>query len=129
MASALPLSGFQTATSPIHIWEEATMATKTTTRTVPQWPTREVLVGCSLLALAGCGIGNLTEPDFDGGSRSRNFEGNPSEVRVTEARPRATPGGCEVDVTFTNVSRRTAYVGFDADILDSTGHRVTTRST
>jgi len=120
------------------------MATKTSK--APQWPTREVLVGVCLLALAGDGeaggylvgsiVGGALSDDGEGGSRhSKNhpqaadFMGDANEVQVTEARLRATPGGCEVDVTFTNVSRKTADVGFEVDILDSGGDRVTSRST
>jgi hypothetical protein len=50
-------------------------------------------------------------------------------VQVTAARLRTTPGGCEVDVTFTNVSDRSLSAGFRYDILDAAGRQVTSRST
>src|SRR5215510_15605019 len=90
-----------------------------------------VLTGCYLLAASGCGSGwgdwnYPTGPKID----PKIFEpGDPSRVEVKSARLRGTPGGCEVDVTFTNVSDKTLSAGFDADILDWAGHRVTSRST
>jgi hypothetical protein len=55
--------------------------------------------------------------------------GDPKRVQVKSARLRSTPGGCEVDVTFTNVSDKPLSAGFDADILDAGGHPVASRST
>lgn len=98
----------------------------------PGWrPLPVVLTGCYLLAAAGCGPGwgdlsYPTAPKID----STVFEpGDPKRVQVKSARLRSTPGGCEVDVTFTNVSDKTLSAGFDADILDAGGHPVASRST
>ena len=100
--------------------------------TNPGWrPLAAVLTGCYLLATAGCGYGwgdlsYPTSPKID----PKIFEpGDPNRVQVKAARPRSTPGGCEVDVTFTNVSDETLSAGFDVDILDARGHRVASRST
>lgn len=96
----------------------------------PRWqPLPTVLAGCYLLAAAGCG------PDwssYPAGPKidTRIFEpGDPNRVQVTAARLRTTPGGCEVDVTFTNVSDRSLSAGFRYDILDAAGRQVTSRST
>ena len=94
-------------------------------------PLSAVLTGCYLLASAGCGSGwgdwnYPTGPKID----PKIFEpGDPRRVEVKSARLRGAPGGCEVDVTFTNVSDKALSAGFDADILDAAGHRVTSRST
>ncbi len=58
-----------------------------------------------------------------------NLEGDPSAIEVQGAKLRSAPGGCEVDVTFRNVSTRTASAGFRYDILDALGQRVTSRDT
>ena len=121
------------------------MSSKTKVRKEPQWPTREVLVGCCPLALAGCGegggylvgsvIGGALANDSTGGSHRSNQRrgsdvlGDPTEVQVTDARLRAMPGGCEVDVTFTNVSGKPLSAAFDADIVDGAGRGVASRST
>jgi hypothetical protein len=109
-----------------------------------RWPTREVLVGCYLLSLAGCGegagylagpiIASASANDSDSGSRHRNQRagpdlGDPRQVQVQGARLRNTPGGCEVDVTYTNVSSKTLTAGFDVDVLDGAGRQVTSRGT
>ena len=96
----------------------------------PGWrPLSAVLTGCYLLATAGC-TGDWwqypTSPKID----TSVFEpGDPNRVQVKSARPRSTTGGCEVDVIFTNVSDKALSAGFDVEILDAGGHRVTSRST
>jgi len=98
----------------------------------PRWrPLPAVLTGCYLLATAGCGYGwsDLTYPTSPKIDPKMFEPGDPNRVQVKAARPRSTPGGCEVDVTFTNVSDKTLSAGFDVDILDGGGHPVTTRST
>jgi hypothetical protein len=50
-------------------------------------------------------------------------------VQVKTARLRSTPGGCEVDVTFTNVSDKSLSAGFQYDVLDAAGRQVVSRST
>jgi hypothetical protein len=99
--------------------------------TTPGWrPLSAVLTGCYLLATAGC-TGNWwespTSPQID---TSSIFEPvDPRDVQVKAARLRSTPGGCEVDVTFTNVSDKTLSAGFDVDIVDAAGRVVASRST
>ena len=96
----------------------------------PGWrPLSTVLTGCYLLATAGCtgGWEYPTSPRID---TSSIFEPvDPSNVQVKAARLRSTPGGCEVDVTFTNVSTKTLSAGFDVDIVDRAGRVVASRST
>ena len=119
------------------------MVTETGIRTERQWPVREILLGCYLLSLAGCGEGGaivagaiVGSADSDS-NRSRqghsqaapDFEGDPGQIQVTAARLRGTRGGCEVDVTFTNVSGRTVSAGFRYDVLDAAGRPVTARET
>jgi hypothetical protein len=71
-----------------------------------------------LLAQRGCG------------HRSFIFEpGDPHRVQVKAARLRSTPDGCEVDVTFTNVSDKSLSAGFRYDVLDAAGRPVTRRDT
>jgi hypothetical protein len=102
-------------------------------RSSPTWrPLPAVLTGCYLLATAGCGSGwgDLSYPTSPTKIDPSIFEpGDPNRVQVKSARLRGTPAGCEVDVTFTNVSSTTLSAGFDVDILDAAGHRVTSRST
>jgi hypothetical protein len=89
---------------------------------------REVLVGCYLLSLAGCGEGW----DYPSGPKidPSIFEpGDPNRVQVKTARLRSTPGGCEVDVTFTNVSDKSLSAGFQYDVLDAASRQVASRST
>jgi hypothetical protein len=50
-------------------------------------------------------------------------------VQVKAARLRSTPGGCEVDVTFANVSDKSLSAGFRYDILDAAGRGVARRDT
>ena len=100
--------------------------------TNPGWhPLSAVLMGCYLLAAAGCGYG-WSEPTYPTSPKidPKLFEpGDPHRVEVKAVRLRSTAGGCEVDVTFTNVSDKSLSAGFDADILDAGGHPVATRST
>lgn len=99
----------------------------------PTWrPIPAVLAGCYLLAAAGCGPGwdDVTYPTSTPKIDPSIFEpADPNRVQVKSARLRSTPGGCEVDVTFTNVSDKTLSAGFDVDMLDAGGHRVASRST
>jgi hypothetical protein len=99
----------------------------------PPWrPIPAVLAGCYLLATAGCGSGwsDLTAPTSTPKIDPSVFEpGDPKRVQVKSARLRSTPGGCEVDVTFTNVSDQSLSAGFDVDIVDAGGRRVAVRST
>ena len=101
--------------------------------TTPGWrPLSAVLTGCYLLATAGCTGGWPEYPTYPTSPKidSSIFEpGDPNRVQVKSARPRGTPGGCEVDVIFTNVSDKALSAGFDVEILDAGGHRVTSRST
>ena len=114
------------------------------TRTGSGWPMREVLVGCYLLSLGGCGEGgallvgsvvSAAAHDDETGTRHRarpavpDFKGDPNQVQVKTARLRSTPGGCEVDVTFANVSDKSLSAGFQYDVLDAAGRQVTSRST
>lgn len=94
-------------------------------------PIPAVLAGCCLLVTAGCGYGtSLTGPDDHVDVDPALFEpGDSNRVRVTSARLRSTPGGCEVDVTFTNVSDKSLSAGFRYDILDAAGGRVARRDT
>jgi len=120
------------------------MPSPITKRKAASWPTREVLLGLGLLTLAGCGeagaylvgsaVGAAATDDSQGSPqhnqrRDSDLIGDPREVRVTGARLRGTPGGCEVDVTFSNVTRKPLDAGFEVDILDATSHRVASRST
>ena len=98
----------------------------------PGWrPLTLVLTTSCLLATAGCGPGwgDLSYPTSPKIDTSVLEPGDPSRVQVKSARLRSTAGGCEVDVTFTNVSDKALSAGFDADIVDRGGHRVTSRST
>lgn len=109
-----------------------------------RWPMREVLAGCYLLSLAGCGeggallVGSVVSSAAQGdetGTRHRarpavpDFKGDPNRVQVKTARLRSTPGGCEVDVAFTNVSDKSLSAGFRYDVLDAAGRQVVSRST
>jgi hypothetical protein len=58
-----------------------------------------------------------------------DLEGDPSQAQVKATRLRSTPGGCEVDVTFTNVSVKTLSASFRYDILDAAGRLVASRDT
>jgi hypothetical protein len=102
-------------------------------RPSPTWrPIPAVLAGCYLLAAAGCGPGwdDVAYPTSTPKIDPSIFEpGDPNRVQVKSARLRSTPAGCEVDVTFTNVSDKTLSAGFDVDMLDAGGHRVASRST
>src|SRR5262245_26910483 len=125
--------------------EDAAMTPARTTFQKPRWPVRELLIGASLLSLAGCGEGGGliagtiigtalsdagdSKPSRHKPSASLNFRGDPSEVQVTAARLRSTAGGCEVDVTFKNLSERSLSAGFTNDILDAGGRQVASRST
>jgi hypothetical protein len=94
-------------------------------------PVPAMLAAGVLLVATGCGL-NVTGPDLPKGSdidASFTEPGDPNRVQVTAVRPRSTPGGCEVDVTFRNVSDKALSAGFRAEILDSAGHVVTSRST
>jgi hypothetical protein len=104
------------------------------TRRRGRWqPIPAVLTGCYLLATAGCGYGtSLTGPDDHNHvdvDPSLFEPGDPNRVRVKSARLRSTPGGCEVDVTFTNVSDKSLSAGFRYDIVDAAGGRVARRDT
>lgn len=96
----------------------------------PRWrPIPAVLAGCYLLATAGCGQGWYPSgPDIDI-DPSIFQPGDPNRVQVKAARLRSTPGGCEVDVTFTNVSDKSLSAGFRYDVLDRASRPVTSRST
>jgi hypothetical protein len=97
----------------------------------PGWrPVSTVLAGCYLLATAGCTESWWESPTSPQINTSSIFEPvDPSHVQVKAARLRSTPGGCEVDVTFTNVSDKTLSAGFDVDIVDAAGRVVASRST
>jgi hypothetical protein len=95
----------------------------------PWWPVPAVLTACYLLA-TGCGqsfdLPSGPSADVD----PSIFEpGDPHRVQVKATRLRSTPGGCEVDVTFTNVSDKSLSAGFRVNILDAAGSVVTARST
>ncbi len=93
------------------------------------WPVPAVLTACYLLATAGCGSsGFLPTEDID--IDPSTFEpGDPNRVQVKAARLRSAPGGCEVDVTFTNISDKPLSAGFRYDILDGAGRRLAQRDT
>jgi hypothetical protein len=105
-----------------------------------------VLAGWVLLSVSGCGesgalvagpvVGSavdlnnaFTPPRTPGVPDIPEVEGDPSAVQVRAANLRGTPGGCEVDVTFRNVSSTRISAGFRYDILDASGHAVASRST
>ena len=106
-------------------------------------PIRGVLPVWVLLSVSGCGEGGalLTAAVVTGAtdasdSNSRRpgidvpeLEGDPSAVQVRAANLRATSGGCEVDVTFQNVSVAGISAGFRYDVLDADGRSVASRST
>ena len=83
-------------------------------------PRAAVLAGCYLLATAGCMEG-WDYPSTTKIDPSIFEPGDPNRVQVKHARLRSAPGGCEVDVTFTNVSDRSLSAGFRYDILDAAG--------
>lgn len=96
----------------------------------PSWrPIHAVLAGCYLMATAGCGQGWWDYPSGPKIDPSFFEPGDPNRVQVKAARLRSTPGGCEVDVTFTNVSDKSLSAGFRYDILDAAGRQVSSRST
>ena len=105
------------------------MLQASTTAKGSRWPVPAVLTACYLLATAGCGSsGFLPTEDID--IDPAIFEpGDPHRVQVKAARLRSAPGGCEVDVTFTNVSDKSLSAGFRYDILDATGRPVARRDT
>jgi hypothetical protein len=91
-----------------------------------------VLTGCYLLATAGCTGGWWEYPTYPTSPKidSSIFEpGDPNRVQIKAAQLRSTPGGCEVDVTFTNVSSKSLSAGFEVDIVDGAGRVVASRST
>ena len=92
-------------------------------------PAPAALVGCYLLATAGCGQAWYSTPSGPDIDPSIFEPGDPSRVKVQAVQLRSTPGGCEVDVTFTNVSDKGLSAGFGADILDAGGRLVVKRST
>jgi hypothetical protein len=85
--------------------------------------------------VAGAIVGSTVSGSNDYGasphkpSGGLNLRGDPSQVQVTGARLRSTPGGCEVDVTFKNLSEKSLSAGFLYDILDAADRHVTSRST
>ncbi len=105
-----------------------------------------VLTACGLLAV-GCGEGGgvvtgavvaaalVDAPNFPNAQgpgvppNSVDFEGDPSAIHVQGATLRNTHGGCEVDVTFKNVSTKLVSAGFRYDILDARGQHVASRGT
>jgi hypothetical protein len=101
-----------------------------------------VLMACGLLAV-GCGEGGgviagavvaatLDAPNAQGPGvppGSVDFDGAPSAIHVQGATLRNIPGGCEVDVTFKNVSTKLVSAGFRYDILDARGQHVVSRDT
>jgi hypothetical protein len=50
-------------------------------------------------------------------------------VEVRRATLRSTPGGCEIDVTFTNVSQKTVLAGFSYQLFDAQGRELGSLST
>jgi hypothetical protein len=50
-------------------------------------------------------------------------------VEVRRATLRSTPGGCEIDVTFTNVSQKTILAGFTYQLFDAQGREIGSLST
>jgi hypothetical protein len=121
------------------------MRTERAIQTARRRPVRAVLIACSLLSLTGCGEGggliagaivsSAASHWTDDGRRRHHssagpaFEGDPNWVQVKTARLRSTPGGCEVDVTFTNVTTHAVSAGFEYDVLDAAGRVVTSRDT
>jgi hypothetical protein len=95
----------------------------------PGWPVPAVLTACYLLASAGCHPVDLPSGPSGDVDPSIFEPGDPHRVQVKSTRLRSTPGGCEVDVTFTNVSDTSLSAGFRVNILDSAGSVVTSRST
>jgi hypothetical protein len=95
----------------------------------PGWPVPAVLAACYLLASAGCHPVDLPSGPSGDVDPSIFEPGDPHRVQVKATRLRSTPGGCEVDVTFTNISDKSLSAGFRVNILDSAGKVVTSRST
>ena len=95
----------------------------------PWWPVPAVLTACYLLATAGCGSSGFLPSESVDIDPSIFEPGDPHRVQIKAARLRSAPGGCEVDVTFTNVSDKSLSAGFRYDIVDAAGRRVARRDT
>jgi hypothetical protein len=95
----------------------------------PWWPVPAVLTACYLVATAGCGSSGFLPSESVDIDPSVFEPGDPHRVQIKAARLRSAPGGCEVDVTFTNVSDKALSAGFRYDILDAAGRPVARRDT
>jgi len=98
--------------------------------------TGALLLALPLLGLTGCGdVGSsIVGPSYDYGYRPppKTDSIRPvgaDAVELKRASLRSTPGGCEIDVTFTNVTPKTIMAGFTYRLFDAQGHDLGSRST
>jgi hypothetical protein len=96
--------------------------------------TGAVLLALPLLGLVGCGdVGSaIVGPEYDYRPPPRTAPIRPvsaDAVEVKRASLRSTPGGCEIDVTFTNVTQKTIMAGFTYRLFDGQGLDLGSRST
>ena len=97
-------------------------------------PIRGLMWGLLFLGVTGCGelgaaiVGAAVDYDPPAPASPIRPLG-PEAVEIQQAKLRSTPGGCEIDVTYKNVTNRTIMAGFTYRTFDANGQELKSLST